>query len=57
MLGRLRQYNHVGVDTRGEFANRPFFWGLNQDIQVGARYEHHTFTNRNFFGNQGQILA
>ena len=56
MLGRLRTYNHGGIDTRAEFANRPFLWGLDQDIQVGARYEHHVFFNRNFFGRQGEIL-
>ena len=56
MLGRLRTYNHFGIETRGEFANRPFLWGMDQDILVGARYEHHVFFNRNFFGKQGQIL-
>ena len=55
--GGSRQYNHVGVDTRGEFANRAFLWGLKQDVQVGARYEHHTFANRNFFGRARPDLA
>jgi Fe(3+) dicitrate transport protein len=56
MLGRLRTYNFVGTALQTEFANRPFAFGLTQDIQVGARYEHHDFTNANFFGRQGQIL-
>lgn len=56
MLGRLRTYEHIGTDLRAEFANRPFLFGLTQDIQTGARYEHHTFSNRNFFGSQGEIL-
>jgi Fe(3+) dicitrate transport protein len=56
MLGRLRTYNHVGGEVRGELANRPFLFGLSQDLQMGARYEHHTFKNSNFFGRQGQIL-
>jgi Fe(3+) dicitrate transport protein len=56
MLGRLRTYEHVGTEIRSEFANRPFLFGLDQDIQIGARYEHHNFTNRNFFGRQGEIL-
>lgn len=56
MLGRLRTYKHVGVETRAELANRNFAAGMTQDIQVGVRYEHHKFTNRNFFGDQGEIL-
>lgn len=56
MLGRLRTYNNFGIDTRAEFANRPFLFGMDQDIQVGARYEYNVFFNRNFFGKQGQIL-
>ena len=39
-----------------EFADRPFVGGLTQDIQTGVRYEYNDFTNRNFFGDQGQIL-
>ncbi len=56
MLGRLRTYNFVGTALQTEFANRPFFFGLTQDIQAGVRYEHHKFFNANFFGEQGQIL-
>lgn len=56
MLGRLRTYNFVGTALQTEFANRPFFFGLTQDIQAGVRYEHHNFFNANFFGRQGQIL-
>lgn len=56
MLGRLRTYNFVGTALQTEFANRPFFFGLTQDIQAGVRYEHHKFFNANFFGEQGEIL-
>jgi Fe(3+) dicitrate transport protein len=56
MLGRLRTYKFFGTEVRGELANRNFAAGMTQDIQLGARYEHHIFTNRNFFGNQGQVL-
>ncbi|MEM8575169.1 MAG: TonB-dependent receptor [Pseudomonadota bacterium] len=56
MLGRLRTYQHVGGEQKFELANREIFAGLNQDFQIGARFEHHTFANRNFFGRQGEIL-
>lgn len=56
MLGRLRTYRTYGTDIRAEFANRPFVGGMRQDIQIGAKYEYNDFTNRNFFGNAGQIL-
>jgi Fe(3+) dicitrate transport protein len=56
MLGRLRTYETYGADVRAEFANRAFFGGLRQDIQVGAKYEYNDFTNKNFFGVSGQIL-
>ena len=56
MLGRLRTYRHIGTELRAELANRPFLFGMTQDLQVGVSYEHHDFTNRNFFGRQGQIL-
>ena len=56
MLGRLRTYRHFGAEMRTEFANRNFAAGMTQDIQAGVRYERHKFTNRNFFGDQGQIL-
>ncbi|WP_159079949.1 TonB-dependent receptor plug domain-containing protein [Methyloceanibacter sp. wino2] len=57
MLGRLRTYQHVGGEQRFELANREFISGLSQDLQMGARFEHHTFANRNFFGDQGEILT
>jgi Fe(3+) dicitrate transport protein len=56
MLGRLRTYRQFGAEVRAEFADRPFIGGLKQDIQTGVRYEYNDFTNRNFFGQQGQIL-
>lgn len=56
MLGRLRTYRQFGAETRAELADRPFIGGLRQDIQVGIRYEYNDFTNKNFFGRQGQIL-
>ena len=56
MLGRLRTYKHYGAEVRGEWANRNFAAGMTQDIQAGLRFEKHNFTNRNFFGNQGQVL-
>jgi Fe(3+) dicitrate transport protein len=56
MLGRLRTYRQLGAEVRAEFADRPFIGGLRQDIQVGLRYEYNDFTNRNFFGDQGEIL-
>jgi len=56
MLGRLRTYKQFGAEVRAEFADRPFIGGLRQDIQVGVRYEYNDFSNRNFFGAQGEIL-
>jgi Fe(3+) dicitrate transport protein len=56
MLGRLRHYRQFGAEMRAEFADRPFVGGLRQDIQAGIRYEYNDFTNRNFFGEQGEIL-
>lgn len=56
MLGRLRTYQHIGGEQRLELANRPFLAGLAQDMQMGVRFENHTFKNRNFFGDQGEIL-
>lgn len=56
MLGRLRTYRQLGAEVRAEFAERPFIGGITQDIQVGVRYEYNDFTNRNFFGSQGEIL-
>lgn len=57
MLGRMRTYRQFGAEMRGEWANRPFLAGMSQDIQAGIRYEYNDFTNRNFFGRQGQILG
>ncbi|MEQ1577939.1 MAG: TonB-dependent receptor [Hyphomicrobium sp.] len=56
MLGRLRHYRQAGAEMRAEFANRPLAGTITQDIQIGARYEYNDFTNRNFFGSQGEIL-
>lgn len=56
MLGRMRTYRQLGAEMRAEFADRPFIAGLRQDIQAGIRYEYNDFTNRNFFGRQGEIL-
>jgi Fe(3+) dicitrate transport protein len=56
MLGRLRTYRQLGAEVRAEFANRPFIGGMRQDIQTGIRYEYNDFTNKNFFGEQGEIL-
>jgi Fe(3+) dicitrate transport protein len=56
MIGRLRTYRQLGAEVRAEFADRPFIGGLRQTIQTGVRYEYNDFTNRNFFGDQGQIL-
>jgi Fe(3+) dicitrate transport protein len=56
MEGRLRGYNNIGTELRTEFANRPFLFGLTQDVQAGVRYEHHDFTDRNIVGRQGEVL-
>jgi Fe(3+) dicitrate transport protein len=56
MFGRLRTFRHIGVEGRAELANRPFFGGLTQDIQVGLRYEHQDMKNRNILGKSGEIL-
>lgn len=56
MFGRLRTFKHVGVETRAEFANRPFIGGMTQTIQTGIRFEHQSMSNRNFLGANGQIL-
>lgn len=56
MRGRERRYGVYGVDQRLEFANRAFFAGMTQDIQVGWKYEHHQFRNCNSLGARGQIL-
>jgi Fe(3+) dicitrate transport protein len=56
MEGRYRTFDNIGTELRTEFANRPFLFGLSQDLQVGVRYEHHEFVDRSFLGRQGQIL-
>lgn len=56
MQGNPRSFDHIGTEVRTEFANRPFMFGLNQDLQVGVRYEHHEFNDRSFVGRQGQVL-
>jgi Fe(3+) dicitrate transport protein len=56
MFGRLRTFRHIGTEVRAEFANRPFFGGLTQDIQTGIRYEYQDMSNRNFLGVDGEIL-
>ena len=57
MEGRYRTFDHIGSELRTEFANRPFLFGLSQDVQVGVRFEHHEFSDRSFLGRQGQILT
>ena len=57
MEGRYRTFDHIGSELRTEFANRPFLFGLQQNLQVGARLEHHEFTDRSFLGRQGQIMT
>ncbi|MGV1013951.1 MAG: hypothetical protein ACOYB4_03180, partial [Methyloceanibacter sp.] len=56
MRGRDRLYEHYGVDSRLEFANRPFIGAMTQDIQVGARVEYHEFNNCNSSGRTREIL-
>lgn len=56
MFGRLRTFRHLGAEVRAEFANRPFWGGLTQDIQTGIRYEYQDMSNRNFLGVDGEIL-
>jgi Fe(3+) dicitrate transport protein len=56
MEGRYRTFDHIGTELRTEFANRPFLFGLSQNVQAGVRFEHHEFTDQSFLGRQGQIL-
>jgi Fe(3+) dicitrate transport protein len=56
MRGREREYEVYGVESRAEWANRPFLMGMSQDIQAGIRYERHQFENCNTVGAIGQIL-
>jgi Fe(3+) dicitrate transport protein len=55
MFGRLRTFRHVGAEVRGEWANRNIL-GFNQAIQAGIRYEYQDMTNRNFIGDNDEIL-
>lgn len=56
MEGRVRRYDHVGAESRVEFADRAFIGGLTQDIQVGVRYENSGFKNKNTIGEKGEKL-
>jgi Fe(3+) dicitrate transport protein len=56
MRGRERLYNHFGVESRVEFADRPFIMGMSQDIQIGARYERHSLRNCNSVGELNEVL-
>ncbi len=56
MEGRLRNYDNFGTELRTEFANRPFLFGLSQDVQAGIRYEYNDFTDKVILGRQGEIL-
>lgn len=56
MRGREREYEVYGVESRAEWANRPFIMGMKQDIQAGIRYERHQFTNCNTVGRQNEVL-
>ena len=56
MEGRLRNYDNFGTELRSEFANRPFFFGLSQNVQAGIRYEYNDFTDEVILGRQGHIL-
>jgi Fe(3+) dicitrate transport protein len=56
MRGRERTYEFYGIDSRVEFADRPFIAGMTQDIQAGVRYEQHSFRNCNSVGLKNQVL-
>ncbi|MFN0219976.1 MAG: TonB-dependent receptor family protein [Hyphomicrobium sp.] len=55
MFGRLRTFRHIGAEIRGEWANRSLL-GFSQDIQAGIRYEYQDMTNRNFIGDEQEVL-
>ena len=55
MFGRLRTFRHIGGEIRTEFANRHVL-GFKQDIQTGIRYEFQDMSNRNFLGQNGEVL-
>lgn len=56
MRGRNRLYAVWGADSRVEFANRPFLFGMTQDILAGVRYEHQSLRNCTSFGRRNQVL-
>ncbi len=56
MRGRDRHYQHYGAETKLELANRNFFGGMKQDIQMGIRTEYHELRNCNSAGRTGEIL-
>ncbi|MDQ8697675.1 TonB-dependent receptor domain-containing protein [Hyphomicrobium sp. LHD-15] len=56
MEGRERHYRFYGAESRIEFAQRPFLFGMTQDIQAGIRYERHEFTNCSTVGQENEVL-
>ena len=56
MAGRERHYRFYGAESRIEFADRPFLFGMSQDIQAGLRFERHEHTNCNTVGLEREVL-
>ena len=56
MRGRNRLYSLVGIDSRLELANRPFLFGMTQDILGGVRYEYQGHRRCTSFGAAGELL-
>lgn len=56
MEGRERHYRFYGTESRIEFADRPFLFGMSQDIQAGIRFERHEFTNCSTVGLENTVL-
>jgi Fe(3+) dicitrate transport protein len=56
MEGRERHYRFYGAESRVEFAERPFLFGMTQDIQAGIRFERHEFTNCSTVGMENEVL-
>lgn len=56
MEGRERHYQFYGAESRIEFAERPFLFGMTQDIQAGIRVERHEFTNCSTVGLENEAL-
>jgi Fe(3+) dicitrate transport protein len=56
MEGRERHYRFYGAESRIEFAERPFLFGMTQDIQAGIRFERHEFTNCGTVGQANEVL-